>query len=108
MNKRLLDGMTVKEVIFRCGELQLPCEQVVLLVAEQKPVNHKQLLADLQTPGTDEHEWYQSGVAEGNLLLNINLEANVADPKAKDAYKSLSAERRRQAINDKLKDLFGI
>jgi len=26
----------------------------------------------------------------------------------KDAYKNLSAERRRQAINEKLKDLFGI
>ena len=106
--KRILDGMTTKEAIFRCGELQLPYEQVVLLVSEQKSVNQKQLLIDLQTPGTDEYEWYRSGVAEGNLNLNINLETNVGDPKSKDAYKNLSGERRRQAINKKIEDLFGI
>jgi hypothetical protein len=106
--ERILDGMTLKESIFRCGELQLPYEQVVLLVAGQRPVNRQQLSANLQTPGTDEYDWYQSGVAEGNLKLNIDLEANVSDSKAKDAYKHLSTERRRQAINRKLEDLFGI
>jgi hypothetical protein len=40
--------------------------------------------------------------------LNIDLEDNVSNPKAKDAYKHLSAERRRQAINKKLEDLFGM
>ena len=100
--RRIFDGMTVKEAIVRCGELQLPYEQVVFLVCEKtnKPVNR--LLADLQTPGKEEYEWYQSGVAEGNLRLNINLEADVRDSE-KDAYKSLSAERRRQAINQKNK-----
>jgi hypothetical protein len=48
------------------------------------------------------------GVAQGVLKLNIDLEHNVGDPKAKDAYKHLSAERRRQAINHKLKELFGV
>ncbi|GHT63001.1 hypothetical protein FACS189451_08810 [Bacteroidia bacterium] len=106
--ERILDGMTKKQIIVRCGELQLPHEQVVLLVAEQHPVSQQQLLANLQTTGTNEYEWYQSGVAEGNLKLNIELEANVSDPKAKDAYKHLSAERRRQAVNRKLDDLFNI
>ena len=106
-NERILDGMTVQEAIFRCGELQLPYDQVVRLVAEIKPVNQKQLLIDLETPGTDEYEWYQSGVAEGNLKLNIDLESDVTKSE-KDAYKHLSAERRRQAINRKLEDLFGI
>ena len=99
--------MTVKKAIVRCGELQLPYEQVVLLVAEQHQTDKKQLLANLKTAGTDEHEWYQQGIAEGNLKLNIDLEANVADPKSKDAYKNLSAERRRQVINRKIEDLFG-
>jgi hypothetical protein len=106
--ERIFDGMTEKEIITRCGELQLLHEQVVLLVAEQHLVNRQQLLSNLQTPGTDEYEWYQSGVAEGNLKLNINLEYNVGDPKAKDAYKHLSAERRRKDINKKLDDLFGL
>ena len=105
--ERILNGMTIKEAIFRCGELQLQYEQVVLLVAKLKPVNQKQLLIDLQTHGTNEYEWYQSGVAEGNLILNINLEGDIQSNQ-KDAYKNLSAERRRQAINEKLHDLFGI
>lgn len=105
--ERILDGMTIKEAIFRCGELKLPHDQVARLVAESHPVDPKQLLTNLQTPGTDEHEWYRSGVAEGNLILNINLEGDV-NSNQKDAYKSLSAERRRQAIDDKLKDLFEI
>ena len=106
--ERILDGMTIQDAIFRCGELQLPYEQVVYLIAEFHQVDNRQLLNDLQTPGTDEYEWYQSGVAEGNLKLNANLEYNVGDPKAKGAYENLSAERRRQAIDDKLKDLFEI
>jgi len=106
-NERILENMAVREAIFRCGELQLPYEQTVLLVAESNPVDQKQLLQNLQTPGTDEHGWYRSGEAEGNLRLNINLERNVGDPKAKDAYKHLSAERRRQAINRRIEDLFG-
>ena len=36
--ERILDGMTIKEVIFRCGELQLPYEQTVRLAAESNPV----------------------------------------------------------------------
>jgi len=107
-NDRILEDMTIKDAIFRCGELQLPYDQVARLIIDSHPVNRQQLLASLQTPGTDEHEWYQSGIAEGNLKLNSDLESNVVDPKAKDAYKHLSAERRRQAINDKLNDLFGI
>jgi len=105
--ERILDGMTIKEAIFRCGELQLPYEQVTRLIIELHPVNRQQILTNLQTPGTDEYEWYQSGVVEGNLNLNINLEGDVVSNQ-KDAYKNLSAERRRQAINEKLHDLFGI
>ena len=106
-NERILDGMTIKEAISRCGELQLPYEQVARLITDLHPVNRQQLLSNLQTPGTDEHEWYHSGVAEGNLNLNIYLEGDV-ESNQKDAYKSLSAERRRQAIDEKLHDLFGI
>ena len=107
-NERILEGMTAREAIFRCGELQLSYEQTALLVSELEPTDKQKLLTNLQTPGTDEHEQYQSGVAEGNLKLNIVLEANVEDPKSKDAYKNLEAERLRQAIDRKLKDLFGI
>jgi len=69
--ERILDGMTVKEAIFRCGELQLSHEQVARLIIDLHPVNRQKLLVNLQTPGTDEYSWYQSGVAEGNLILQM-------------------------------------
>lgn len=105
-NKRILEDMSTKDAIFKCGELQLPIEQVATLLSDK--TNPITLYDDLSTPGTDAYDWYNQGVAEGNLKLNINLEYNIGDPKAKDAYKHLSAERRRQVINKKLDDLFGL
>ncbi|MDR0699654.1 MAG: hypothetical protein LBG28_10630 [Tannerella sp.] len=67
--------------------------------------NYTQLRTDLATPGTPPFEAYRHGLAEGALKLNIDLEANVGNPKVKDAYKSLAAERRRQEINRKLDEL---
>jgi hypothetical protein len=104
--KRILAGMPLKDAIFRCGELQLLLEDVCWLLAEQ--TDPKQLMKDLQDTQSEAYAWYNQGVAEGNLKLNIDLEYNVSEPKAKDAYKHLSAERRRQAINKKLDELFGI
>lgn len=104
-NKPILSDMSTKDAIFRCGELQLSYEDTCLLLSDRK--NPEELLRELQDPHSEAHSWYQQGVAEGNLKLNIDLEYNVGDPKAKDAYKNLSSERRRQAINKKLDELFG-
>jgi hypothetical protein len=104
--RKILSDMSLKDAIFRCGELQLTLDDVCWLMAEK--IDPEQLMRDLQDPASEAYQWYQSGVAEGNLKLNIDLKANVSEPKAKDAYKHLSAERRRQAINKKLEDLFGI
>jgi len=106
--ERLLDGMTAAEIIFRCGELQLPLDQTVLLVGQQHKIDRARLLADLQTPGTPESESYRSGVAQGNFELNASLAANVSDAKSRDAYKHLAAERHRQLIDEKLNELFEI
>ncbi len=105
-NKRILSDMSLQEALFRCGELQLSYEDTCTLLAQKTdPVG---LLGQLQDPDSEAHAWYRQGVAEGNLKLNIDLEENVGDPKAKDAYKNLSAERTRQSVNKKLKDLFGL
>jgi hypothetical protein len=100
-----LKGLSLLDAIARCGELQMAPDEIVRLLADR--TDAAQLLADLRTPGTDACKAYARGMAEGALKLNIDLEANVANPKAKDAYKSLAAERRRQAINRKLDELFG-
>lgn len=104
--KRILSGMSAKDAISRCGELQLSYEDTCRLLSGK--INPESLMKDLQDPDSEAYTWYQNGVAEGNLKLNIDLEYNIGDSKAKDAYKHLSAERRRQTINKKLNDLFGL
>lgn len=106
--ERILEAMTLSEAIFRCGELQLSLEDTTRLLTDKTDHDPRQLLNALQDPKSEEYKWYHNGVAEGNLKLNIDLEANVGEVKAKDAYKNLSGERRRQAINKKLDELFGI
>ena len=100
----ILGDLSLTDAIARCGELQMSEDEISVLLAHR--TDARQLLSDLQTPGTEAHEAYVRGQAEGNLKLYIDLEANVSDPKAKDAYKSLAAERRRQAINRKIDELF--
>lgn len=105
---RILDELTLKQSIFRCGELQLTLEDTVRLIIDKSEHDPAKLLLALQDPRSNEYKWYHNGVAEGNLKLNIDLEANVGEVKAKDAYKNLAGERRRQAINKKLDELFGV
>jgi hypothetical protein len=100
-----LDGLSLTDAIARCGELEMHPEDIARLLAHR--TGAAQLLSDLSTPGTASFEAYRRGQAEGILKLNIDLEASVSNPKAKDAYKSLAAERRRQAVNRKLDELFG-
>ena len=103
---KITDGMTLDRIISRCGELQMDYTNVCWLCRDL--CNPKSLMQELQDPDSDAYAWYQSGIAQGNLKLNIDLEYNVSDPKSKDAYKHLSSERRRLAINNKLKELFGV
>ncbi|MCL1942232.1 MAG: hypothetical protein FWF54_01590 [Candidatus Azobacteroides sp.] len=73
-NKKILDDMTTEQVIQQCGEVRLPFEQVVTLLSGKLSVSEqKQLLTNLTTPGTDEYNLYQQGVAEGDFKLNIDL-----------------------------------
>jgi hypothetical protein len=102
--KHLLDDLSLPDAVERCGELKIPVEEVAVLLSDRP--GGKSLASDLSTPGAEAFTAYHRGLAEGDLKLAIDLEANVENPKAKDAYKHLSAERRRQAINRKLDELF--
>jgi hypothetical protein len=101
----LPDGLSLTDAIARCGELQMQPDEIARLLARR--TGAAQLLSDLATPGTASYEAYRRGQAEGILKLNIDLEANVSNPKAKDAYKSLAEERYRQAVGRKIDELFG-
>ena len=103
-NRSLVEGVGLDDIIFRCGELQLDYDTTCHLCAEHYDMHA--LLSELNNPYSKYHKIYMHGVAEGELKLNIELEHNIGEPKAKDAYKFLSAERRRQAINKKLNELF--
>ncbi len=103
--RKILSEMSMDDALFRCGELQLEFEDTCLLLS--KKTDPGELMRELNNPQSSAYRIYMEGVAEGNLVLMANLEYNVGDPKAKDAYKNLSAERKRQAINNKLDDLFG-
>ena len=105
-NGSLVEGISLRDIIFRCGELQMDYTNVCWLCRDL--CVPKALMQKFNDPESEESEWYHSGVAQGNLKLNIDLEYNIGDPKAKDAYKHLSTERRRQAINRKLNELFGV
>jgi hypothetical protein len=100
-----LDGLSLTDAIARCGELEMHPEDIVRLLAHR--TGAAQLLSDLATPGTASYEAYRRGVSEGLLKLKMDLEANVSNPKAKDAYKSLAEERYRQAVGRKIDELFG-
>jgi hypothetical protein len=100
----ILSDLSLLDAIAHCGELDIPEDEVVRLLSD-RPLPDR-FRTDLQTPGTEFYEAYQRGMAEGILNLAATLEANVSEPKARDAYKSLSAERRRQANNRKLDELF--
>ena len=104
--KRILSEMSMEAALFRCGELQLSYEDTSLLLSKKTDPN--QLLQDLDDPESEAFRIYHEGVAEGKLILMNNLEYNVGDPKAKDAYKNLSNERKRQMVNKTLNRLFGI
>lgn len=104
--KQKLSDMSSRDAISRCGELQLSFEDTVRLLSEK--TDPDKLMKDLQDEKSEAYSWYQNGIAQGNLKLNINLEYNVTEPKAKDAYKNLSSERRRQSVNKKLNELFGL
>lgn len=103
--KRLLSDLSVDDSIFRCGELQISIEDTCRLLSER--TDPYVLMKELKNPRSHSYSLYHNGVAEGNLKLNIDLEYNVSNPKAKDAYKNLSAERKRQAVNKKLEEMFG-
>jgi len=103
-NERLLRDIKLEDIIFRCGELLLDFDDTCNLCADQ--IHPEKLKAELNNPLSNYYSSYRQGVSEGKLNLNINLENLIGDPKAKDAYKSLSDERQRQSINKKLKELF--
>ena len=105
-NESLVTGIEFDDLLFRCGELQLDFNDTCNLCADH--MQPGELMAQLCRPESNYYIMYMNGVSNGKLKMGIDLEHLLSDPKAKDAYKNLSAERRRQSINLKLTELFGL
>ena len=105
-NESLVKDIGLHDILFRCGELQLDYQTTCSLCVGH--IHEDALYYHLNNPLSEYYIMYVRGVAEGKMKLIIDLEHNVGEPKAKDAYKHLSAERRRQAINQKLEELFDV
>lgn len=108
-NAPLLSDLSQQAAIRRCGELKIDKQQVPLLLANR--LNRQQqteLLANLLKPGSEQYTWYEQGAAEGEYKTAAELEAQVGNPMAKDAYKNFAFERRRAKIDSSLKKNFGI
>ena len=103
-NGRITAGATLDDILFRCGELQLDINDTCILCASH--IDESRLRYELNKPNSSYYTTYRQGVSEGKLKLNIELEYNIGEPKAKDAYKFLMAERRREEVNRKLEELF--
>ncbi len=109
MAKKDFKHLTVEQAIVRCGELLIEKANIPLLLADK--LNRKEQIAlarNLSSPNSEEYMLYAKGAANGELDTAIKLSNLVGNPKAKDAFKNLNEERRRQAINKKLHENFGL
>lgn len=66
----------------------------------------KRVILVLRTPGSEEHNSYESGLASADFQLQTALQENAW--KNKDAFDAFNLERRRSVINEALEDKFGL
>jgi hypothetical protein len=105
---KALSEMTPKEVIFTCGKLNLPVAQVVRILQDKLlPAQRGSLLMALESKGSPEYQLYEEGRALGDAELQLTLHDRAALGDS-DAYKNLTAEQRKNAINESIRKNFGI
>lgn len=100
--------MDKKEVIFTCGKLNLPAAQVVRILHDKlTPTQRGALLMALEDKASPEFQLYAQGQAQGDAELKLSLHENASTGDS-DAYKNLTAEQRKDAINQSIRKNFGI
>jgi len=104
-NESITEGLSLQEIITLCGEIHIDFSHLCWLCKDM--VEPHILMKLLNDPTSEAYSLYNKGIASGLFKMNLYLTNNISEPKSKDAYKSLSAERRRQAISAKLNELFG-
>ena len=96
------------EIIYECGRHGLPpMHAVKLLRGNVSEICLQETAAGLEDPDSEEMRSYNDGVAMGEAEMSAALRQSTIDNK-KDAYKSMNAEEKKQAINASLHKNFGI
>lgn len=105
---KLLSQLDTMDVIFECGKVQLPFEQIALILNDRLSRPERiELLAQLNDNNSPQFQAYARGMAEGDAQLKISLHGS-ASAGDSDAYKNLNAEQRKNAINESIRKNFGI
>lgn len=105
---KALAEMNKNEVIFACGKLNLPASQVVRILHDKlSPAERGALLMALEDKASPEYQTYIQGQAQGDAEIKLSLHENAATGDS-DAYKNLTAEQRKDAINQSIRKNFGI
>ncbi|GAB1358686.1 hypothetical protein MASR1M31_04650 [Porphyromonadaceae bacterium] len=104
----IFGNLSELEIVSRCGELCIPLDRVAVILANKYHRPLDLYIESLSDPDSTLIKEYENGVAIGEAKVAATLEANLDNPKIKDAYKSMASERRRVSINRKLSDLFGL
>lgn len=108
-NKGLdLNDKTPLEIITLCGKVKFSTEKTLEVLSGLPGIKNMEFLEEnINTPGTEEYKAYRSGISQGDLEIESAMydQAAAGD---KDGYESLTKAQRTRAINDKLKDSFGL
>ncbi len=103
-----IEQNSFEEILYNCGKFGLPKENALSFYRSKlSKVDFQRLELALQDAESNEIQIYTDGVVAGEALLQAGLFQNVLDGE-RDAYKNYSAEQRRQAINKKINEHFGI
>lgn len=103
-----LAEMDKKEVIFACGKLSLPPAQIVRILYDKLTAAERgALLMNLEDKSSPEYQIYAQGQAQGDAELKLSLHQGAAVGDS-DSYKNLTAEQRKDVINQSIRKNFGI
>lgn len=103
-----LANKTTIEIIFLCGKVKFSIAKTLEVLSGIPNLPDQALLEhQLTTPGTLEYDTYRSGITQGELEIESAMydQAAAGD---KDGYESLTKAQRNRAINEKLKENFGL
>jgi hypothetical protein len=100
-----LDNISIIDTIYQCGIIKFNIQNIINLLSD-KIDKHKleNALNDSESP---EYDAYQRGVAKGKFDLAYGLQ-KAAELGYNESYHALTVEQKRNAVEQKIKENFGL